>query len=687
VVWAAAAVVFLAGGMLAASLGWAAHDRASKRDATERVVNPALDEAEQWQRRGRIPEALSAAQRAAGLVAGGTADEPLRRRVQARADDLALVAALEEARLQMSGVTGGSFDTARGDRRYGEIFREFRRDVESGPVEDVGRCLRESTVPVELAAALDHWAMTRRHLKGWGDASWKRMLAVARATDPDDQRDRLRRALQERDRQALVAMVEADSASHFSVPTALALGKALRDLGAVEESLALLKGAQQRHSDDFWINMQTVLTLRSMKPARHEELVRYCTAAVALRPQSPGAHVNLGATLHDKGDLPAAIAEFREAVRLRDEYAAAHNNLGGALGDNGDVDGSIEEYQEAIRIDKDFPEPHTNLGNALRGKGDLDGAIEECRKAIALKSDEAGFHENLGLALKAKGDLDAAIGAFREAIRIKDDDAQFHYNLGNALKARGNPDESVAAYRQAIRIDKDYAEAHCNLGLVLLNLGKFPEALPYLRRGHELGSKNPSRWRYPSEQWIKACERQIELDAKLTRVLKGEVKPADAGESAALAVVCQLPARALYAAATRLYSGAFAAQPKLADDLRAGHRYRAACCAALAGCGQGDDAARLDNVERARLRKLAFDWLTADLAARAELDAKPEARTRLRQTMETFKKDTKLAGVRDAAGLAKLPEAERGDWQKLWAEVAARLNDLKTSEPTPAAKP
>jgi hypothetical protein len=36
-------------------------------------------------------------------------------------------------------------------------------------------------------------------------------------------------------------------------------------------------------------------------------------------------------------------------------------------------------------------------------------------------------------------------------------------------------------------------------------------------------------------------------------------------------------------AAARWYSEAFAAQPKLADDLNAGHRYEAACAAALAG--------------------------------------------------------------------------------------------------------
>jgi hypothetical protein len=32
-----------------------------------------------------------------------------------------------------------------------------------------------------------------------------------------------------------------------------------------------------------------------------------------------------------------------------------------------------------------------------------------------------------------------------------------------------------------------------------------------------------------------------------------------------------------------------------------------------------------------------------------------------------------LASVRDPKELTKLPEQERADWQKLWAEVAAAL--------------
>ncbi len=46
-----------------------------------------------------------------------------------------------------------------------------------------------------------------------------------------------------------------------------------------------------------------------------------------------------------------------------------------------------------------------------------------------------------------------------------------------------------------------------------------------------------------------------------------------------------------------------------------GSRYNAACAAALAGGGQGQDAGRLSDQERAGLRKQALDCLRADLRA------------------------------------------------------------------------
>jgi hypothetical protein len=115
--------------------------------------------------------------------------------------------------------------------------------------------------------------------------------------------------------------------------------------------------------------------------------------------------------------------------------------------------------------------------------------------------------------------------------------------------------------------------------------------------------------------------------------------------------------------------------PKVAADLRPGHRYNAACVAALAGCGQGADAAKLEAGERARLRGQALAWLRADLAQWDKQLGNGESADRqaAQRVLRHWQKDSDLAGVRDKEPLAKFPQAERNEWVKFWGEVATLL--------------
>jgi Flp pilus assembly protein TadD len=569
------------------------------------------------QGRGRVPEALEAARRLAGLLERDGAGGDLRRRVEARVADLALLDRLEDARLEMSAHKYGRFDEEGADRRYGEAFRAAGLDVEALPAAEAGERLRGMTVAAELAAALDHWALVRRTLRGQEDASWKHLLAVARGADPEEGRQRLRQHLQqalERDQaQALADLAASEKVSRLWPATLGVLAAALRQTGRAAQAEALLREAQRRHPDDFWLNEDLGKVLWEQKtPA---EAARFLTAAVALRPDSSGAHNNLGNALRDKGDVDGTIREYRRAIDLAPKGALAHNNLGVALDDKGDVDGAIKEYRLAIDCGPEFAQAHYNLGIALLAQGDVDGAIKE--------------------------------------------------------------------YRLAIDCDPTFPDVHSNLGLALRKRDDFAASLAELRRGHELGSKRPG-WPDPSGQRVKNGERLLAADRKLPAVLKGEARPADPAEAAALANLC-VRYKKLPAAAARLYAEAFDADPKLADDLRAGDRYNAACAAALAGCGQGKDAAGLGEEECGQLRLMARSWLRADLAAQRRLleQAPDKARPAVAQQLAHWLQDSDLAGVHGAEALARLPEAERKDWRQLWEEVEALRR--RAAEPSAAA--
>jgi serine/threonine-protein kinase len=265
---------------------------------------------------------------------------------------------------------------------------------------------------------------------------------------------------------------------------------------------------------------------------------------------------------------------------------------------------------------------------------------------------------------------EAVEAALRVAIQLKPDDARAYFQLGEYYKVQGKHKAAVAEYRHAIRLEPDDAEAHCNLGLVLQQQGRFDEALASLRRGHELGSKQPD-WRYPSAQWVQDAERLKALDSKLPTILKGEATPTNPGEAVVLASMCQQPFKKRYAASARLYADAFTGEPKLAADLNQEHRYSAACSAALAAAEQGEDARLLPDKVASMFRRRALGWLRDDLTAYAGLARQnnPAMKQTIQQRLAHWKLDSDLASVRDAQALERLPENERAAWQALWRDV------------------
>jgi hypothetical protein len=50
--------------------------------------------------------------------------------------------------------------------------------------------------------------------------------------------------------------------------------------------------------------------------------------------------------------------------------------------------------------------------------------------------------------------------------------------------------------------------------------------------------------------------------------------------------------------------------------------------------------------------------------------------------MQHWLKDDDFAGVRGEEALAKLPESERREWQKLWAAVVATLDQAHGKGPS-----
>jgi serine/threonine protein kinase/Flp pilus assembly protein TadD len=330
------------------------------------------------------------------------------------------------------------------------------------------------------------------------------------------------------------------------------------------------------------------------------------------------------------------------------------------------------------------------LGNVLLARKKPGEAVGFYRAALAVRPESSAVYHSLGLALKGQGRWDQAIDVYRKAIELDPRSAALRVNLGMALHVNGRLEDAVTEYRKAVELDPSGAPAHEALGGALLQQGRFAEARAATRRWLDLLSPDDPL-RPLARERLGLLERLPGLDARLAAVLDGKVHPVGATEQRDLAALCRDYKRR-YAAAARLYAGAFAAEPKLADDLSTRDRYNAARAAALAGGGQGNDAGELDGRERARLRRQALDWLRADHAAWAKRSdgGQAEDRALAARMLRLWQQDADLAGIRDEA-LDDLAEDERREWRKLWADVEALIaatasapSERGRTQPSPA---
>jgi hypothetical protein len=92
-------------------------------------------------------------------------------------------------------------------------------------------------------------------------------------------------------------------------------------------------------------------------------------------------------------------------------------------------------------------------------------------------------------------------------------------------------------------------------------------------------------------------------------------------------------------------------------------------------CAAGEVFPSAVEAARARFRQQTWMLLRAEVAAQVRQlsSASPAEATAARQVLEAIRDLPVLAGVRDPAALANLPEPERKTWQAFWEEVEGLL--------------
>ncbi len=478
----AAAAVGLALLLAAGGIGWMIRDRAAQQAVTEQMAAAASEQATELLKQKKWSEARIAAKRAEGLLTGGGINAARLLHIQQLLADLDMVARLEEVRLRAAQVKDNQFNYRQADPEYALAFKEYGIDVDQLEVGPAAERIAARQIPVELAAALDDWAQVRKFIRPQDEQSWRHLLAIAREADPDPWRLQWRNLLEKEDRQGLLDLAASAAIPDLPPVTLVKIAFSLRSAGAIREASSLLRRAREQYPEDFWVNHDFAVALGSQRPVQLEQAIRFFTVAAALRPQSPGALLNLGFALGAQGRYEESIAVYQRAIRLQPTYAMAHSNLAMALESLRQRQAVLAALAEALQPQPNFALPLVRDCRGLQDQGQREAVRAAFREAIRVQPNFAPAYNNLGFTLRGWGRLDEAVVAFRDAIRVQPEFALAHNNLGQALMTQERPEEAIAAFREAVRLDPNLAMAQSNLGIGLLERNQLDEAIETCRK-------------------------------------------------------------------------------------------------------------------------------------------------------------------------------------------------------------
>jgi serine/threonine-protein kinase len=657
-------------------------------EASRRILK-ALEEADELQTSARaaggaLPlwsKALAAARRAEAVPIDEINQPELSHRIQRTIADIAaeekkarsvaadrrMIAQIEEARLAKSALKNGQFDMGRADPVYAAAFRDYGIDIEHISDDEAVRRIGDRKIKFPLSIALVDWAMARRVNKSDPkEPLVLRLIGIALRVDTDSWRQKFYKALLKHEAESILKLSQSPQAEEQDPATIFLLTSELGDDGNSKVAIDLLQRTVPRYPSDFWLNFRLAFFLLDSTPPQTEEAVRYLTAAVAIRPQSPGARVNLSYALMRLGRYREALPHELEAIRLEPTYSDAYNNLGASQIKLNQLDEAVKNLRLAIKYKPNNAIAYQNLAQACNEKGDCGAALDAATNAIRLDGKNPIPLIDQSIAYLRLNRPKEAEASARKAIELSPTLQYARFTLANVLGAQGRNADAAAELKESIRLNPDHAESYCNLGHALEQLGKFSEALDALKRGDELGRRQPG-WRYPSEQWVKECSELSKLNRKFALVCTGFASPVNAEEGLALSQFA-LEWKHQPTLALTMFQSATDFNPELAKGAPNIHRGRAIQAAAIVQREGSDEM-------RDHWRQSALNWLRADLSFWEKADAAKE-REAIRMEVERRLDDPGLQLFRDTAELAKLPQAEREQWKQFWGEMKSLQSRL-----------
>jgi serine/threonine protein kinase/Flp pilus assembly protein TadD len=401
----------------------------------------------------------------------------------------------QEAEPQQPRLKGyRSFDMAMAAKSYEQAFQEAGIDFASLTAQQAAELIRGSAIRESLLSALDNWARVLPaspsdvsgplEQSNTDEITREKLLDIANAADPSDWRKQLREALAMGDTKRLETLSREDEVNRQSLELITWLGAALREAKLLDDSVRVLRNAQQLNPGDFWLNHELAGSL--VEQGSTVEGLGFARAAVAIRPKSVGALAGLCAHLEMAKQYQEFEVVARRALKLAPTSAVAVNRMGDAYYYQQNTEMAIAEFRKASQLDPEYDLPLINIARIREWGKDYEEAIAAYRRVIEVDPGNAEAHTQLGYCLQQTKQFQEAIAECRRGVELAPGSFTAHNGLATALVALGERAEAVAAYRRAIELEPANHVVRANLSVSLRSQGRLDEAIEELQKAFEM---------------------------------------------------------------------------------------------------------------------------------------------------------------------------------------------------------
>ncbi|MCR9246641.1 MAG: tetratricopeptide repeat protein [bacterium] len=355
------------------------------------------------------------------------------------------------------------------DRDYLTAFEAYTRGLEftSAPLSAVLTDLERGDIELQLASALDFWAVLRDEIAADGEAVdadlTRRLRRLAGLLDPDDTvRNQLRDLLDdaELDRERLVAFATSADLSRLTADGCRVLASALYRAEARDECFVALAKGQELYPDDFHLFNRGAYYLGNRSPENARQQLDLLRVARALRPTNSEVRHRQGMALETLGRFPDAHRIFSDlATNEPNQRSHWLAHLGALASKQGDEVTARRHYADALALDGDETFLLYNASLLYMRKHEWAEAEPLVMRLIELEPDTSPHQNALGSLYAGLGRVQDAVTAYERAIDLDPEHAWPKANLGHLFAKRGNHERAMHFTEQALALDPAHSKA------------------------------------------------------------------------------------------------------------------------------------------------------------------------------------------------------------------------------------